>query len=114
MPPKKPVAAKAPVKAAAKPAPRPAAGRGTTPAAKKGAVAPGINFIFTIRTVRTVKCCTKKRVGYTSINIGATLTIQGCMSGWHDERFEIELFCKPFSVHFIYILTTRVRKLIVI
>lgn len=41
MPPKKPVAAKAPVKAAAKPAPRPAAGRGTTPAAKKGAVAPG-------------------------------------------------------------------------
>lgn len=52
MPPKKPVAAKAPVKAAAKPAPRPAAGRGTTPAAKKGAVAPGIykliNAIFTI------------------------------------------------------------------
>lgn len=46
MPPKKPVAAKAPVKAAAKPASRPAAGRGTTPAAKKGAVAPGINFIF--------------------------------------------------------------------
>lgn len=54
MPPKKPVAAKAPVKAATKPAPRPAAGRGTTPAAKKGAVAPGINFI-TFRIVKVLQ-----------------------------------------------------------
>ncbi|XP_048763546.2 IQ motif and ankyrin repeat domain-containing protein 1-like isoform X2 [Ostrea edulis] len=40
MPPKKPVAAK-PTKAPAKPAPKAAAGRGTTPAARKGAPAPG-------------------------------------------------------------------------
>nr|XP_022312740.1 putative IQ motif and ankyrin repeat domain-containing protein [Crassostrea virginica] len=41
MPPKKPVAAKAPVKAAAKTVTKLTAGRGTTPAAKKGTVAPG-------------------------------------------------------------------------
>lgn len=56
MPPKKPVAAKAPVKAAAKPAPRPAAGRGTTPAAKKGAVAPGNGYKLYFYNTNSTYC----------------------------------------------------------
>lgn len=62
MPPKKPVAAKAPVKAAAKPAPRPAAGRGTTPAAKKGAVAPGKTVFFKTYMNSLIKYCIRFRV----------------------------------------------------